>query len=62
MSVVDGGLPRWKFRGYHVSRGPPPVINPQMYRATFNDTLVKTFEQMMENHNTKNEQVRVIQA
>ena len=57
VSVVDGGLQRWKFRGYPVEHGPPAAISPQEYHASFNDRLIRTFEQMIENYNNKNEQV-----
>ena len=57
VSVLDGGLCRWKFRGYPVHYGPPPAISPQEYTASFDDRLVRSYEQMIENFNNKNEQV-----
>lgn len=57
ISVLDGGLQRWKFREYPVYHGPPPTITPQEYNAKFDDRLVRTFEQMVENFNSKKEQV-----
>ena len=59
VSVLDGGLPRWKFRGYPVHHGPPATVTPQEYNAKFNDRLIRTFEQMVENFNNKNEQVLI---
>ena len=55
--MLDGGLQRWKFREYPVYHGPPPNITPQEYIAKFDDRLVRTFEQMVENFNSKREQV-----
>ena len=55
--MLDGGLQRWKFREYPVYHGPPPTITPQEYNAKFDDRLVRTFDEMVENFNSKKEQV-----
>ena len=57
--MLDGGLQRWKFREYPIYHGPPPTITPQDYNAKFDDRLVRTFEQMVENFNSKKEQVHM---
>ena len=57
VSVLDGGLQRWKYRGYPIQYGPPSAITPQEYAASFDDRLIRTFDQMIENYNSKNEQV-----
>ena len=55
--MLDGGLQRWKFREYPVYHGPPPTITPQEYNVKFDDRLVRTFDEMVENFNSKKEQV-----
>ncbi len=55
--MLDGGLQRWKFREFPVYHGPPPTITPQEYNAKFDGRLVRTFEEMVENFNSKKEQV-----
>jgi len=57
VSVLDGGLPRWKFRGFPTTRGTPPPVVPAMYRPMYNPRLVRTFQQMMSNISTQEEQV-----
>ena len=57
VSILDGGLQRWKFRGFPLQYDPPSAISPQTYNASFDERLVRTFDQMIDNYNNKNEQV-----
>lgn len=56
VSVLDGGLKRWMQEGYPVTevRKKP---EPADYRATFNRSWVKTYEDILENIETKGFQV-----
>ena len=55
--MLDGGLPNWKARGFPTSHGTPRIVTPAPYKAGFNPSLVRTFEQMMDNFTSKKEQV-----
>ena len=57
VSILDGGLPRWKFRGFPTIHGPPPSVAPAHFQSTFDPSLVRTLEQMLDNFSTKDEQV-----
>ncbi|KAJ3413024.1 hypothetical protein HDV05_008615 [Chytridiales sp. JEL 0842] len=57
VSVLDGGLQRWKAEGRPVESGPPPVLpptkswdgQPVRYMAKLNKALVKNFEEVRDN-------------
>jgi thiosulfate/3-mercaptopyruvate sulfurtransferase len=52
VSVLDGGLQRWKAEGRPVETSPTAtnaVAEPVKYTAKFNPALVKTFEEVREN-------------
>ena len=57
VSVLDGGLPRWKTREFPLSHGPPPTVVPSIYHSSYNPNLVRTFQQMMSNFSSREEQV-----
>ena len=57
VSVLDGGLPRWKAREFPLSYGPPPTVVPSIYHASYNPKLVRTFQQMMTTLSSTEEQV-----
>ena len=60
VSVLDGGLPRWKARDFPTTHGAPPPVPPVQYKAGYDPEMVRTFEQMVENFANKREQVRVV--
>ena len=60
VSVLDGGLPRWKSREFPLSHGLPPTVVPSVYHSSYNPNLVRTFQQMMSNFSSREEQVRCV--
>lgn len=52
ISIVNGGLPAWKASGGEMT-SEVPKINPTTYKAKFNANLVKSYEDVLRNINTK---------
>ena len=60
-SVLDGGLMRWKFHGFPTISGDPQIPERRVFRAKLNTQLLRTYEQMIDNHTSRHEQVSVTQ-
>ena len=60
VSVLDGGLPHWKFCEFPLECGPPKVFPPQSYTATYNPELVATMQSISECLTTGSAQVILI--
>ena len=58
MSVLDGGLPKWKELGYPLATGPQGEVSAVSYTATANLALLRTRHQVKEALDKKTEQVR----
>ncbi len=58
VSVVDGGLPKWKELGYPLATGPQGEVTPATYKATFNPSLVSNLDQVKDALDKKTAQVR----
>ncbi|MFC7050334.1 3-mercaptopyruvate sulfurtransferase [Emcibacter nanhaiensis] len=56
VAVLDGGFQKWRAEG-KPTEDIPPVPGPRHFTARFNATLVRELDQMMENLNSKREQV-----
>ncbi len=60
VSILDGGIPKWKSNGYPTATGPEPEYPPtSTYKPTFHPELVRDYEAMMKNRDTNAEQVRM---
>ena len=55
--MLDGGLPKWIAEGRPTVTGEQPQIMPTIFKATYRPHLVRDLGQMMENYQTKKEQV-----
>ena len=60
VSVLDGGLPKWVSQGYPTVSGPHPAPVPLQFTPSYQPHLVRTVDQMLDNVNTRAEQVRVV--
>ena len=56
VSVLAGGLPRWKAEGRPLENGEPAIV-PGSFRATYDGTLVRSFEQVRATLGTDDAQV-----
>ena len=56
-SVLDGGLLRWKFHGFPTVSGDPAISERRVFRAKLNPQLLRRYEQMLDNHTSRHEQV-----
>jgi thiosulfate/3-mercaptopyruvate sulfurtransferase len=56
VAVLDGGLPKWRTEGRPVESGPvkPPA---RRFTGTFNPSLVRSVDQMLQNLGSRSEQV-----
>ncbi len=57
VSILDGGIPKWKSNGYSTVSGPEPQYTPTTYKSTFHPELVRDYEAMMKSRETNTEQV-----
>ncbi|KAJ3175213.1 hypothetical protein HK101_010716 [Irineochytrium annulatum] len=57
VSVLDGGLPKWKAEGREVVSGPAEPVEPATYTPKYNPALVKSFDQVRENLFSENHTV-----
>ena len=60
ISILDGGLPKWIEKGYPTVSGPQQEVPTCTYKATYHPELYRTLEQMMENHTSRKEQVKLL--
>ena len=60
ISVLDGGLPRWKFHGFPIKSGEPGKPEQKEFRAKFTPQLLRTYSEMLENHSSQKEQVSLV--
>ena len=58
VSIVDGGLPKWKASGYPMAMGPQEQVPTLKYMANFNPVLLRTLDQVKEAIDAKTAQVR----
>lgn len=56
VSILDGGLSRWKAEGQPVTKDVPSV-KKQVYKATYNPKLVISIDEILENMKTQKFQV-----
>lgn len=56
-TVLDGGLPKWSRDGYQVEPGAVLPAEVGHFTARFRPELVRTFEQMLENQDSRSEQI-----
>ena len=56
VSVLAGGLPRWRVEGRPLESGEPAIV-PGSFRATYDGTLVRSFEQVRATLGTDDAQV-----
>ena len=52
---------RWKFHGFPTVSGDPQIPERRVFRAKLNTQLLRTYEQMIDNHTSRHEQVSVTQ-
>ena len=57
VSVLDGGLRRWKFHWFPTVSGEPQTPKAGHFTASLNPLLLRTYEQMLDNHTSHREQV-----
>jgi thiosulfate/3-mercaptopyruvate sulfurtransferase len=57
VSVLDGGLRRWKFHWFPTVSGEPHTPGATNFTASFYPHLLRTYEQMLDNHTSRHEQV-----
>lgn len=57
VSVLDGGLPAWKAAGLPLETDPPAAIQPVRFIPSFNPSLVRRVEEVMQNLNDSKEVV-----
>ena len=57
VSILDGGLPKWVEEGRATVSGEQPLIPPSIFKANHRPQLVRDFKQMMDNYQSKREQV-----
>lgn len=57
ISVLDGGLLRWKDQGYPIQEGSVDECSKGNFKAKLNTDLVRSFEQMREILSAKSSQV-----
>lgn len=58
--VLDGGLNAWKANNYPVARGDVTSIRYKHYNSQLNDSMIKTFDDII--HNNKNKQFTILDA
>nr|QIA61825.1 thiosulfate/3-mercaptopyruvate sulfurtransferase [Halichondria panicea] len=57
VSILDGGIPKWKSNGYPTVSGPEPQYTPTTYKSIFHPELVRDYEAMMKSRESNTEQV-----
>jgi thiosulfate/3-mercaptopyruvate sulfurtransferase len=57
VSVLDGGLGRWKFLWFPTVSGEPQSPVARVFAASLHPHLLRTYQQMMDNHTSHQEQV-----
>ena len=60
VSVLDEGLRRWKFHWFPTVSGEPHTPGATNFTASFNPHLLRTYEQMLDNHTSRHEQVTFV--
>ena len=57
ISILDGGLPWWRYRGFSLDQTLPSAVTPREFKAILNTELVRNFQQIYDNFSSKEEQV-----
>ncbi|CAI8028773.1 3-mercaptopyruvate sulfurtransferase, partial [Geodia barretti] len=57
VSVLDGGLRRWKFHWFPTVSGEPHTPEATNFTASFNPHFLRNYEQMLDNHTSRHKQV-----
>ena len=57
VSVLDGGLPKWRAEGRPVEAGGPAAATPRSFNARFRPELVRDVGQVSDNLTARHEQV-----
>jgi len=57
VSVLDGGLPKWKKLGFPLVTGPQGAVSASHFTATYDPSLVRTLDQVKEAVENKTHQV-----